>query len=395
MPARLPFRFGLRTLLVGIAVLGLLLAPFTWRVHRARAQADLVKRLEAAGVMVYYDFEIETEGSRYVLPSVSSGGNIPFDRGAWKDFFCTSRGLQTPMGPDLQPAENRARAAALFDEALSDGPAWWELRVFEIALPTERLTLITRQNELIELEFRNVDFPNRDLSSLEKLQNLRRLEFQGVKLEECRLPNFASLPRLRSLILCDATAAQLEQVTPAAQINDLWVVGLKEGVDDCRWLQTFPDLMTLLLFDADSFSDADFQYLETMEHLEWLKIDSQRLTGEKIDGSRLPNIGELDLAESSLVSGKWLAEMRMLRVLDLSNTKLSQDALAEIDWPASLETIDLQGLTVDERTFEKLARMDQLRVISLSPKLVEPWLIERFEELKPNCRVHVEAQLDR
>src|SRR5690349_15422646 len=60
------WRFGLRTLLVATLVFSLPLAGFVWRRERARQQADLVRRLEAAGAKVGYDYfyTLDAEGRR-------------------------------------------------------------------------------------------------------------------------------------------------------------------------------------------------------------------------------------------------------------------------------------------------------------------------------------------
>src|SRR6478672_3012536 len=51
---RLPFRFSLRTLLLGITVLCIGLA---WWVHRVKAQKAAVKGIQESGGWVYYDYE--------------------------------------------------------------------------------------------------------------------------------------------------------------------------------------------------------------------------------------------------------------------------------------------------------------------------------------------------
>jgi uncharacterized protein YjbI with pentapeptide repeats len=379
------FRFRLRTLLLLTLLLSVALAAFTWRLNRARHQADLVRRLTAGGAWVQYDYDfvIGKDGRRETL--VSSYVS-PLRRFFGNDFLHTARRLQTPL--ELPERFDRFDRA-LFHEALSSGPPWWALDICSQTIHTDDLDRISRQSQLENLNFDRVVFGQKNLEPLAELKQLKGLGFRLTDLSDCDLSPISHQSELRSLAFtqCKTTNAQLHQIKNLTKLNRLQIEEVVIGDADRSWLREFPNLEGLWLLNSD-FCDSDFAYLYAMDKLNNLRINVSNVYGRDIDNDRLPgSLTFLDLSDSPLESGAFIGHLPNLQICVLNNTRLTADALAEIEWPAKLEILLLLGHAVDSRVLDNLRRLPALQTLHLSKGLVETTDLTFFEAQTPQCKV--------
>jgi hypothetical protein len=382
------FRFRLRTLLFLTLLLSVALAAFTWRLNRARHQADLVRRLTAGGAWVQYDYDfvIEKDGRREIRVKQMSPYPMPLQKLFGVDFLHTARLLQTPI--ELPERFDRFDRA-LFHEALSSGPPWWELDICSQTIRTDDLDQISRQPQLENLGFDRVVLAEKNLKSLAELQQLKDLSFRLTDLSDCDLSPISQQSELRLLIFsqCKITNAQLHQIKNLTKLNYLRIAEVVSGGAESSWLREFSNLEVLWLMNSE-FGDSDFAHLHAMDTLKNLSINVSNVTGRDIDNDRLPQSLELlDLSNSPLESGAFIAHLPNLQICLLNNTRLTTDALAEIKWPAKLETLLLQGHSIDSRVLDNLRKLPALKSLHLSKGLVETTDVTFFEAQAPGCTV--------
>jgi hypothetical protein len=388
----------MRTLLIVTSILCIALAAGVWRRERARKQADLVQRLEAAGATVKYDYDyiIDENGRRLS----DSWGRPKSPQPEWalklfgRDFFHTARYLRTP-----QRAIKRRSGKNMFEreggldpnllhEALADGHGWWGICIGSQTLLPEDLDLICDHRELDDLSFLGVKLPDRDLKPLANLKQLEKLTFYETSLADCDLSPIGTLHQLQELdfTACDLKKSQLKPIGSCVNLTRL-TVGDVTGKGDYGWLNGFEQLAHLGIWNSE-FDDSDVASLKHLKRLKHLMIAGSQVTGTDIDESCVPqNLNQLHVMSSPLKSIRWIEGLPVLEYINLDHCRLRPETLGEIEWPPEMKGIALRGIVVDDHGFERFLKLQKLESLALTDKLVDQGTLERFQELRPNCRL--------
>ncbi len=239
-------------------------------------------------------------------------------------------------------------------------------------------------------------------------ENLRRLNLRGSDITDTSMEYIASLKKLRSLDVSftQVSTPGLDYLAELTELEDLALGGNKINGAGLTVLTTLPNLKKLALkgsqrrnsgYWAVSLTDVDMAMLGSLQRLEWLDL------GGSIR-SPLNTLSDLGISE--------LAKLRELRVLDVSQTRISSaglEALVELPklerlslWRAdriddaaaefltrmhSLTMLDLSETNVTDATLRKLTMLGNLRRLYLSGTKVTPEAVERFRTERPDCEV--------
>jgi internalin A len=238
--------------------------------------------------------------------------------------------------------------------------------------------------------------------------HLRRLNLRGSDITDTSMEYVASLKKLRSLDVSftQVSTPGLEYLAELTELEEVMLGGNKITGAGLSVLSTLPNLKKLSLKGSQrrnsgywsvSLTDVDMELLGSLKQLEWLDIG----------GSERSPMNAL----SDLGIGK-LAGLKNLRVLDISQTRVSNAGLAPLAelpklerlslWRArriddraaehlvrmrSLQTLDLAETNVTDATLRQLASLENLRHLYLAGAKVTPEGVERFKRERPECEV--------
>jgi Leucine-rich repeat (LRR) protein len=237
---------------------------------------------------------------------------------------------------------------------------------------------------------------------------LQRLNLRGSDITDTSMEYIGSLKNLRSLDVSftQVSTPGLEYLAELTELEELVLGGNKINGVGLTVLAALPNLKKLSLkgsqrrnsgYWAVSLTDVDMELLGSLAQLEWLDVG----------GSNRSPLNAL----SDLGIGK-LAGLRELRVLDISQTRISSAGLRPLADLPKLERLSLwRAKRIDDRAAEHLARMrwlgtldlsetnvtdatlgelvvlENLRRLYLSGTKVTPEAVERFRRERPDCEV--------
>lgn len=238
--------------------------------------------------------------------------------------------------------------------------------------------------------------------------SLQRLNLRGSDITDTSMEYIASLKNLRSLDVSftQISTPGLEYLAELTELRELALGGNKINGAGLSVLNTLPNLERLSLkgtqrrnsgYWAVSLTDIDMALLGSLTQLQWLDV------GGSIR-SPLNSLSDLGISK--------LAGLRQLRVLDISQTRVSSaglELLADLPklerlslWRAeriddqaaefltrmrSLETLDLSETNITDVTLEQLTHLENLRRLYLSGTKVTAEAVERFRSERPDCEV--------
>jgi hypothetical protein len=180
IPRRL-FQISIRTLLLLVLVLCVWLASWT---ARARKQAEVVRKLEAAGCQIVYRHEVDAVGKR--IP------NVPPPGPKW---------LRNIFGDHafLRPYRVYAPELREVDLSLIDQLTSLEELQLECPLTDAGLAELVDLTNLKSLEIRSWQITDIGMSSLGRLRQLEQVKLQGCRVTDVGLKPLAELTHLKSL----------------------------------------------------------------------------------------------------------------------------------------------------------------------------------------------------
>ncbi|NVB38042.1 hypothetical protein G6O69_09375 [Pseudenhygromyxa sp. WMMC2535] len=195
------------------------------------------------------------------------------------------------------------------------------------------------------LELPRSDISSAGLAELVELQALEALTIRYRDLDGQAFTAFASLPRLRRLIL---GPGRLED--PQAPGLDL-LVGLRE-----------------LELDLEGFDDRSARQLATLTKLERLLLGGTSISDEGLES---------------------LAELRNLRVLELHHTRVTKQGLSHLAGLTHLEVLELDHTDLVDEGVEQLSGLSNLRDLRLDHTLITDAALPHLLGLKKLERLNL------
>ena len=284
-------------LLIAVAALGL-----GWRVNRAHTQARAVARVKAAGGHVWYDYQLDGDGSRKANASRSAPAQLR--RLLGDEFFqevaaVTFRGQTTD--DQLAPVEDLDRLGE-FNLLVSDS----EKRITDAGL-----------------------------AHLRRLKGLRIVRIEDAHVNDAGLGHLADLPHLQELFLLhidgitDAGWAGLAKMT---ELHELLLGGAGMTCAGTRHLAGLTKLQNLDIFSSP-VTDAGLVWLEDLKALRTLSLSATAISDAglaHLEG--LTALQDLDLSYNR-ISDQGVRHLRglcQLRKLNLDFTGVTNEAVAEL-----------------------------------------------------------------
>jgi len=299
--ARTQYRFRLRSLLAGMVVLCLILAVVGNRLHfasRCRESQQLLGR--AGGYAVCFD------------PTISDP-TIPSDR-SWY------RGLIEVLGLD---EFQRVTSLRLTTD-----------RAVEVLVKHPREFADVRRIELGAVTDRGLE----SLANSTPLRNLRGIEFRGSLMTDEGLKYLAAGDNLKMLLIDGCSRITDAGMAHLNGLSALDILCLQENAgkmnltDAClSHIAMMPRLRYLALYV--NFSDAGLGHLQNLGRLQWLELDSTKIT------------------DSGLVH---LQGLDSLDTLAISNAKITDDGLLHLRRLVRLKYLSLSGTRVTLEGIEAL-----------------------------------------
>jgi internalin A len=278
------------------------------------------------------------------------------------------------------------------------------------------------EGRIVEVSFRGSWIADSDLATVATLKDLIRLDLSHTRITD---PGFRELKPLEKL--ADVNLYYAEQIGDGALVvaknwralKRLNLRGTKITDAGVAQLAEHPSLEAIDV-GFSLFTDGGFEHLTSIPNLRELAAGGNKVTDTGLNALRLmPNLRVLDLnGVQRTDSGLWsasvtdrgleavatlanlqelylrgakitdgatarLASLKMLKVLDLSETQVS--SLAVLSQLGSLERLALYRCTrVDDSIIPALAK---LKWVDLQGTKVTAAGIEQLRRANPNCRV--------
>lgn len=181
----------------------------------------------------------------------------------------------------------------------------------------------------------------------------------------------------------------IEELNELKTLN-FYVKAVKLNDEEIKYLLPLEKLETLNLGGSD-LSDASFVVFRQMKSLKSLFLHDTQIKGEGLFLLRdHPNIEELDLSGTELTSKNLeeLGRMKKLKKLWLDNNiEIDDDAINYLLTLESLEHLTLDDTFVGDKGILKLAKLKNLKFLSIYRARTSKVGREKLKELLPNLEI--------
>ncbi len=349
------FQFSLRTLLIFVAVFGLLAAWVSGPVHRANRQRIAVEKLTNLGALVKYDYEdadpanAEPPEPRWLRELLGV------------DYFANVVGVETNCSKTGSSAPSPSLSCDEFD-LFKSFPELTRLSIDGDGATDESLGFLTAFPNLQSLKI-DGRFADAGLRRIAQCTQIRELSIgEDVQVSESGFAELQALNELESLDLSRTTVPG-EWLKPLARLENLhslrrshcpWTDGDMEGV------ASLVHLVDLDLSNA-AITDAGIAKLSSLIHLKHLNLSETPVESDIFGQARLfPELQELHLA--------WLP--------------VSASGLRALERLTSLHTLDLTGIALGEGEFKAIGHLRRLKSLRLSSARINGEDLTQLARLK-------------
>jgi Leucine-rich repeat (LRR) protein len=410
-------RYGLRTLLVVMVVLGIGLAYFANLWRRVQHQRQIVGKIEEADGQVSYSHQflsqesldhtldadfvsdryIETQGEpRQRIRTTSTGTVTDFETPPGP------KAIRLIFGDDVYADVELVSFLWALDAADTVDPRVLlelpELKVVVLSGPQvndEWLNCIAQVPKLRVLSLAGSEqgtISTDNLKRLSRSSQLESLSLGGSWVQDETVKGIAPLRQLRSLGLAripnvtSVLFAQLDELTELRQL----VVNRAERIGDenAEHLSQLQNLQTLWLIDT-SISDATLLHVSQLTRLQWLDL-SQTNVGDSgmVHLAKLANLKRLNLAHTYVGDQGLLplARLPQLRHLKLGGANITDDGLPVIGRMTQLESLELWPSFVTDDGLTHLRTLTNLKQLSVGPHITEK-AADKLRQALPNCEI--------
>jgi Leucine-rich repeat (LRR) protein len=242
-----------------------------------------------------------------------------------------------------------------------------------------------------------------DMPSLAHLSGLKRLDLSLTRISDRGLRALKTAPAIEELNLYfaeqigDEGAAVLRNWKHLKRVN---LRGTKITDSTLEALAGLPGIERLDIGWAQ-ITDTGLEHLSALTNLRWLTMGGNKLTDAALQFLRqMPQIEYLDISGTQRTdSGLWsllltdagvqaIAAVTELRELRLAGTNVTGRALTLLKPLAKLERLDLQGCKrLRDDAAATLAQFHHLRVLDLKDSSLSEEAVARIRAALPDCQV--------
>ena len=349
-PRRRFRQFGLRTLLILMALFAAAFAWYSNQIGPYKRQAVAIEKLEARGVRIKF---VDHEPSWF--QRLATGVRVGHVAGVWL--------FQDRNGKSLQLTD---QDYGYLDDLLDVD----FLALSGIATPTKRqLSHVWKLRSLRMLELQNADITDELLVGIANLQSLEFLALADTQITDAGLRDLSQLPRLFSLDLRD-TEITGSGLTALRNARELRVLDLSRTHIDDAALAPLRALTTLqeLRLTQTRITDRGLAHFDDLEHLVELDLSDTLVQGPGL--AHLKNavgLSELDLSFAPFEGASLVhvTHCELLSRLDLVQTHVRDEDLIHLRGMKSLESLDLSATNVEGTGLSHLSDLPELESLRL------------------------------
>jgi Leucine-rich repeat (LRR) protein len=410
-------RFGLRTLLILVAIFGVGFGYLGHLYRRVAHQRYIVAKIQEAGGEVRYNwqlgmgdyleigtnpdavvtrFEEVAGGLRRMTRVTRTGTSVQTETlpGPWilrkllgndvfayvesVDFERSSHPSQ-PIDPQLLLELPNLKTLSIVDRQISDKWLHWIARI-----PQLRVLNLSGNSD--------ASATSNGLSLLELARNLEALGVSGDWLTDDTFSGIGKLHQLKQLSIAFApqiTSAIFADVGQLTNLQELSIVRAKhiddEGTEPIRDLS---NLRVLLLMDT-SIGDITLDHLAELDAIESLSVIQANI-GDP-GGQKLANLSTLKLLALSHtnvgdVGVEAISTLPNLRKFNLAFTRVTDACVPAIARLTQLEDLSLHGCAITDQSVSQLKVLRRLERLSLGAGVTKE-SAEQLRQSLPRCRM--------
>jgi Leucine-rich repeat (LRR) protein len=374
------FQYSLRTLLIVVSIGGVLSGWIGSILLRAHDQRAVVKKIQALGGQVYYDYQ-QTEARWGIrLENTPPGPGwvrwmLGDDVFAYAEFVFFNSSQNTVKDKDLAllRALPRLKGVVLDSSRITD----------------EGLEIVSNLPNLQEVNLSNTSITGKGLGQLEKAQKLENLTLSGVSVSDSTLEQIDKLKNLKSLQLV-RTSVTDDGMAPIARLTQLkWLDLFQNGGLTYKALKSIGQITSLesLHIVGNSAIDRDLDQLKSLHKLKILSIISCSFNDgdlgilNEFKDLIMLNLNGSPITDIGLVR---LRSLTKLEQLDLGSTKISNQGLVNLAPLANLQYLNLFWTKIDKDDLAELKGLSNLKTLKVGPGITRSDLLELHETL-PKC----------
>ncbi|MEX2142885.1 MAG: hypothetical protein WD894_26750 [Pirellulales bacterium] len=339
-PRRRWTRFSLRTLLILITVLSVWLGV---KVDQARRQKRAVDTLRALGAEIAYEHQRVTNGG--------FDTRIELDVPAWARELCGDDFFQTCTGVYFwwRLSEDRTETYPhkLTDDdlkCLADLPQLEVLYIDKAPITDAGLAHLPHPKRLSHVRLDDTNAGDDFVKRLKGTQRLVALGLDNTRVSDAGLAELRGIKTLTSLSLV------------GTQTGDQGLAAFSA----CRQLEA--------LRPGSKVTNEGLRQFETLENIEFLLAADCQITGEALDGIRLPKADEVHLRRCAIADDDLeplVQAVRDVRVLNLHECRVGDAGLHHLADLGKTEILILSKTSVQGRELRHLAALPGIQWLSL------------------------------
>jgi hypothetical protein len=410
------YRWSLRTLMIAMAVIGLLLswAGSYWR--NIRREQWMVEQIQAAGGQVTYNYEfgggeelhfrLDSEEDPTITGFQLSGGKI-FRKRATPDGEILE--AEIPSGPEWAKRALGQNALSHVERVVlpcgENGKVKLEPGIL-VSLPELKLIAACDQyvsdaalaqyakvRQLRILRLGDGRATAKGLSHLSTAQHLEALGVGGPWLDDHAAKGLESLHQLRSLAINDGTnvtTACLVHIAKLKNLEDISFFRVPQFEDEGT--EPFASLRNLrqISFFQTPIGNATVSHLSKLTELEVLSIHDAAAVGDEgvSQLAGLPRIRKLRLRGTTVgdTGIQAIAKLPLLIELDLEGTRVTDGSVAAISQMTSLERLSLYLTDLSDAGLPALASLKNLKSLDIGPH-ISIKAANQLRDALPECRI--------
>ena len=242
-----------------------------------------------------------------------------------------------------------------------------------------------------------------DMPRLARMPDLRRLDLSLTRLSDQGLRALKSAPAIEELNLYFAEQITDEGASVVRNWKHLKKLNLHGTKITDSTLEVLAGVPTLEWLDIGSaqITDTGLEHLSALTNLKWLAMGGNKLTDASLQFLRqMPQLEYLDIGgQQRTDSGLWsltltdagmqsiaaVTELRELRMEGRGVTSRGLESLARL---AKLERLNLQGCKrLRDDAASVLSSMKQLRVLDLKDSSLSEQAVTKIRAALPGCQV--------
>ncbi len=415
--ARRLWKLALLPKLIGLccALLLLLIAAATIRVHQVNQQRDAVKAIRNAGGWVGYSNEIDEEGQfrlnpkRSIWPAqlVRALGKGFFDDVVYVEFNCDfDKSLLRKFQQLKQFKHLELPGRGVDDASLADIGSLKNLESLEIAATDVSDDGLTHLSGLAHLEYLDLSYTNiteaglKQLSTFTRLERLRLIDTHvtksGIDRLRSDLPvvdvNWSRAPSLKHRLALAAVIKGGGSVYNPFDYPDqagyTLAIGLPWGdgkETHLTYLKSVADVTSLIFYDYNHLGVDGLKPLvghTGIENLRFIDTPVNNTILEQL--ASFPNLRKLDLRGSEIEDDAIaiVARLSALRELDLDGNAISDKGLFHVSTMTKLESLGLADMRISDQGLRHLAKLTKLKKLDLDGTAITSLGLEHIIHLK-------------